>query len=518
MVLEIRKKCKSDEFQTKGVVLLIVYISLFSFLVAIPAKAQWEGAEISRLTYDQTQTGPLAFAIDENDKLYLIYYQGRLGVHPYKLFFVFKEANEEWSQPEEIGDSAYQTPVIRPVAAYDTKRGIIHLVYGYFGHIAPHGELFYTNSQVNDWEVTKIDSSYTYIEHKHPNMGLDSSGNVHLVWSQEFDSSGYSYYKVMYMTNHSGQWIKQQVSPELFLGYMGAGPSYLSVQQDGTAHIIYDAGIADSNYVCHVYNDTTGGSTWITDTLVYPLPYYGYGFAFAVDSQNNLHLILTGSDWFDSNKNFVWYYFRPFGSQEWQEPVELSQHGGEPLFYIDQKDSVHLVWKGAYQQLSFNHFYAKKKNGNWESYEFLDGTYHPDWFRFVIDSNGKGCGVFQGSKLLLPDDSIEVYIFSSSTSVKETSEDQKVEAFRLYQNYPNPFNTSTYIWYQVSKRSTIQLNIYDILGQKVRTLVNGFQEKGIYGVYWDGKNNKGKEVSSGVYFCKLKAGSFSEIKKLVFIK
>jgi hypothetical protein len=92
--------------------------------------------------------------------------------------------------------------------------------------------------------------------------------------------------------------------------------------------------------------------------------------------------------------------------------------------------------------------------------------------------------------------------------------------FSLSANYPNPFNQVTRIQYTVRGNQTepVTLAIYNILGQLVRTLVNKPQEAGIYAVIWNGRDETGNEVVSGVYFYGLKAEDFVETKKMLLIK
>jgi len=92
----------------------------------------------------------------------------------------------------------------------------------------------------------------------------------------------------------------------------------------------------------------------------------------------------------------------------------------------------------------------------------------------------------------------------------------------LLQNYPNPFNPETRIKYTVDSRQThpipTTLKIYNILGQLVKTLVDKAQEPGSYEVIWDGKDEEGNEVASGIYFHQLKTEEFSQTKKMVLIR
>lgn len=90
--------------------------------------------------------------------------------------------------------------------------------------------------------------------------------------------------------------------------------------------------------------------------------------------------------------------------------------------------------------------------------------------------------------------------------------------FSIAQNFPNPFNPSTTIEYTVPKQSDISIKIYNLLGQEIRTLVNGSKAQGRYSVTWDGKDNAGRAVSTGIYFYRLNAPNFVETRKMVMIK
>lgn len=90
--------------------------------------------------------------------------------------------------------------------------------------------------------------------------------------------------------------------------------------------------------------------------------------------------------------------------------------------------------------------------------------------------------------------------------------------FELYQNYPNPFNIETTIEFDVPFDSWVSLKIYNMLGQEVRTIVDGLRVAGKHKVVWDGKNDSGQVVTSGVYFCRLIAGAFTKSIKVVLVK
>jgi len=96
------------------------------------------------------------------------------------------------------------------------------------------------------------------------------------------------------------------------------------------------------------------------------------------------------------------------------------------------------------------------------------------------------------------------------------------KSFALSQNYPNPFNPTTLIRYTIpavsDQPSKVSLKVYNILGQEVRTLINKKQAPGYYRVIWDGKDEDGAPVSSGIYFYRLVARDFVGVKKMILLK
>ncbi len=88
----------------------------------------------------------------------------------------------------------------------------------------------------------------------------------------------------------------------------------------------------------------------------------------------------------------------------------------------------------------------------------------------------------------------------------------------LYQNYPNPFNPETTIRYQIGQRGQVTLEIYNMLGQKIRTLVHKSQSPGQHQIHWNGANDAGNSVASGIYIYSLKTSEFTHTRKLVLIR
>ena len=112
-----------------------------------------------------------------------------------------------------------------------------------------------------------------------------------------------------------------------------------------------------------------------------------------------------------------------------------------------------------------------------------------------------------------------IIVQSSITSV-ENKKIIQPSKFKLEQNYPNPFNPKTEIQYQISSdnMTAVSLKIFNLNGQEIRTLINRNHIAGNYQISWDGKDNFGRTVSSGIYLYRLTVGNITETKRLVLMK
>jgi len=138
------------------------------------------------------------------------------------------------------------------------------------------------------------------------------------------------------------------------------------------------------------------------------------------------------------------------------------------------------------------------------------------------DAESEAC-ISDGDSLIL----LEVHSFTAVENQDQNSPNIPLN-FELSQNYPNPFNSSTVIRYLISDRDRkgkphcTTLEIYNILGQEVKTLVDEGQPAGYYQVLWDGRDRGGKEVSSGIYFCRLEVKGeklkVTRVRKLLLLR
>jgi hypothetical protein len=141
--------------------------------------------------------------------------------------------------------------------------------------------------------------------------------------------------------------------------------------------------------------------------------------------------------------------------------------------------------------------------------QFEGQNFQPDQIQYAHD--------YVPSESLFAVVEYAIMIMEKPTLVEE-EEGIAPELFELYQNFPNPFNNQTVIKYHLPKETDVSLVIYNILGQRIRTLVREEKQSGWVKVIWDGKDDQGRDLGSGIYFYRLQAGESSQIKKMVLLK
>jgi len=264
--------------------------------------------------------------------------------------------------------------------------------------------------------------------------------------------------------------------------------------------------------------DTEGDLLWNES-------YDGLGYSndeansLAVDTLNNI--IVSGSAFestSSSRASITMIKLDPEGDQIWKKII--SNPNGEIAagkVNVDKFNDVYVSSGGGrnagFAHVNFSYLLVKyKSNGDslW-SVVYNHPRYKNYASDFVITKNnsivitGKAYGNNTGYDITTLKYSHTIGIQSSSTEFPDN--------FKLDQNYPNPFNPNTVISYQLAVSSFAKLKVYDILGSDIATLVNEKQNAGSYSVEFNGAN-----YPSGIYYYKLEAGDFNEVKKMILLK
>ncbi|NQV19764.1 MAG: T9SS type A sorting domain-containing protein [Armatimonadetes bacterium] len=148
------------------------------------------------------------------------------------------------------------------------------------------------------------------------------------------------------------------------------------------------------------------------------------------------------------------------------------------------------------------------------------GNYHGKIQLFYLDDNDfgssiNGNGLNNGGELMYASLDIE---FPDAWVPTSTDDNEIPTLGFLAQNYPNPFNPSTTIKYEIKEAGNVTIEVFNIKGQKVKTLINEYHTANNYSTVWNGMNDNNESVSSGIYFYKMKTGDYNSVKKMILMK
>ncbi len=189
-------------------------------------------------------------------------------------------------------------------------------------------------------------------------------------------------------------------------------------------------------------------------------------------------------------------------------PVELASFTSQVI-----ENDVTLYWITATESGNFGFEIQRSRDRkDYERIGFIAGnntTSNPQNYQFVDRNPTAGCYFYRLKKIDL-DGSFEYSnIIEANVGVPSS--------YNLSQNYPNPFNPVTNIDYEIPEGAVVRLEIYNLLGQLIRKLVDRKHIAGYYTVQWDGKNDKDIRVPSGVYIYSMQTENFRAKKKLLFV-
>lgn len=410
-----------------------------------------------------------------------------------------------WSTPSLISEdmvSWMAKPMIR-VDSHDN----LHVIYNY--DIALSSQIHYRKFNQNGqyWEdiVNISGSNYGLINHC---MAIDNTDKVYVFFGIVNDEDYQTFYYLFNDSSWTGPHIPFPDCPDYFLITEVVVDSkndlhcsgafhyqYMSFEQDKAGYAHYDL---SANQWSSIYVFDIGGRNYL-------------GRDIALDIYEHPHLV------------WVVYYsgvrHSYFTGLEWTYPDSLpvNPYGKQQTIAIDSNNTIHLVQQECYgSQPNFicNLFYY---NSNlWEGHQITFSqniatkphlvTYNNSLYLLYENydsSQGGGTEVFL-MKCQLPSSFIP--------PVQNLSEPL---LFNMAQNYPNPFRNCTNFTFQVGKQSYVRIEIFNIKGQLISTLVNGLQNEGEHSITWDGHGIDNREMPSGVYYCRATCGNITTIKKFI---
>ncbi len=445
-----------------------------------------------------------------------------------------------------------------PDIAYDRTRNTINIVmdgvfYNYLYQSTNGGEIFFLKST---WEGGSV-----------PSITIDNDGNIGIVWLQS-DPTAYNVYfkrstdggstfgtavkindapasvltrpkiksfgNIMYVVWQSDDnkvLLDKTIDGTTFgtdVQINGTGGSHrypsIAIDEVGKIHIAWQGRLGWQWQIWYA-NSIDSGSTFSNNLRVDDAPLFDVGNpSIAVRSS------LISVVWEDMRN--IYYDIRcaisTNGGSIFGNSVQVNDNTNNtdqrfPRVAIDVAGAINVVWQDGRNDNSTPDIYFARSTNNGSSFltnqkvNSLPGTLYYGHIRPALDVTGNTIWIcWSGTDGT--SSTRRVYFSKASfqdgtISIREDKLMSMPVGFALYQNYPNPFTSISVISYQLPVASHVDLTVYDILGREVARLVNGRKEAGRYEVQFNASH-----LSSGVYFYKLQAGSFTSVRKLLLMK
>ena len=305
-------------------------------------------------------------------------------------------------------------------------------------------------------------------------MAVGHPENV--VYALSMDSSGQIFAGtdagVFYSIDHGNNWLYRGLANSMVRSLVISADQYIfaGTETDG------------------MFRSSDSGLSWehiqagLTTYSIYSLVIAPNGYVFAATDSGVFRSIDQGHHWLPVNSGFTHLNIN-----------DLAVNASGVVFASTFSDN------GVFQTSNNGEEWSQINDGLTNPFVWTLTT-SPDGFLFA---GTHGNGVFRSTE--------------STLHVRETTQGGAT-SFKLSQNYPNPFNSTTTISYQLSVDSHLDLHIYNLLGQKVRKLVSGGQTAGHNTIAWDGKDDLGRDVSSGMYFCVLQIENGRQVRKMLLLR
>lgn len=355
-------------------------------------------------------------------------------------------------------------------------------------------------------------------------IAVDDSSNVYVTGYSGGDGTSSDYATIKYCPNGDTAWVRRYNGP------INGQDQAHAIVIDNSGNI-YVTGWSEQStgpdynedYATIKYN-SSGNELW-AQRYNGPADYSDKASAIAVDDSGNVYV--TGQSYgIGTYWDYATVKYNSDGDTVWVRRYNGLGNASDYAYAIatDNLGSVYVTGESY---------------GGWTATDYTTIKYYPNGDTAWIKTYNGPANIWDKAHAIAIDDSGNVYVTGQScqgpwpynfdyatikyvqigTGVKdETGNREKPSEFTLFQNYPNPFNQTTKIEFTLAKSGFVSLTIYDLLGRKVKTLVSEHVFSGYKSVLWDGKNNFGNEVASGIYFYQIKVGNFTETKKLVLLK
>ncbi|OPX18602.1 hypothetical protein BXT86_00280 [candidate division WOR-3 bacterium 4484_100] len=344
-----------------------------------------------------------------------------------------------------------------------------------------------------------------------PSLALSSSGIIYVAWRDDREMFWKDF--ISWSTDSGLTWAPAVRINDDSEGYRWS-PS-ITVDISGYVYAVWEQDLSDSDGV-YFAKSIDGGNSWTRPNIKIDNGVNAGVPAVAVDNDANIYVV-----WNDERTGESHIYFAKStdGGLTWSENIRVDDGtpGGKavPSIAVDSVSNLYVVWADT-RDGDCDIYFAMSTDGgnNWTVPNIRvndDTVFSQHWPDIDVDNEG-------GIYVAWLDGRYGPYdVYFSKGTITAIEEKGNLDFGPSFKCYPNPFKKSISISFLAPQLKSIQLQIYDATGRVIKNLVDGQMVTGFYNKYWDGTDNSGNILPEGIYFCKLRYGKQTQVRKIALI-
>jgi len=371
----------------------------------------------------------------------------------------------------------------------------------------------YNSSGVQEWvqiydgngPESSFDAAYS--------LAVDGQGNVY-VTGESYGPDVYSdYATIKYNSAGVEQWVQRYDGP----ANSNEQAYSLAVDIQGNVYVTgMSYGGGTENDFCTIKYNSDGVEQWV-QRYNGSLNACDIGFSIAIDGQGNVYV--TG-DTSGPTDDCATIKYNSDGVEQWVQIYNGPANDGDysRSIELDGQGNVYVTGWSIVSGTDDDYLTIKYNTDGVEQWvQTYSGQGNGEDHSWPLAVDGQGNVYVSGYSY---GDSHTQFDYATIKYIQETGIQEKPseKLENILQAYPNPFKTETGIHYQLLQPGVVIIAIYNVSGQRIETLVNEHREAGYYTVHWDGRSQDGKTVSNGVYFCRIRAGEYTSVKKILLMR
>ncbi len=470
----------------------ICILTLLSLFLNSPVFAQ-EWSEPVQINTLQGYNSKPDFFIADDGVIHTVWNYRLEANHRVIYYSKSEDDGLSWSEPENISQNTTKW-MENPHVVVDTDNNI-YISYDY--NAGSPGEMLIFMRKYNGESWSGIDTvSNGWYGSDYNKLYVDNNDIIYCFWYCDWYNNG----SMLYRYYENSQWS------EVFFPY------------DNNSNYHLGKAIFDNNNVlhCSAYRYYYGQNTYDKE-IVYST--YNNGVWTEITEVSNNFVVMVGNDMAISNNNFpqiVWrqtlsnsappndgtlYSF--YNGTEWSAPEIIVEDPSDQAIVIDQYNKTHIIDNEKYED-GYRLVHYQKHNNEWIGEVVAENKYGYALNNLAFKSGFVFLLNLRGDTII--GSSAETSIIFRKYEVIVNTEELFPIIFSNYKIYPNPIKNSTYINYKLTKTSLIEIKIYNLKGELIKTLLDKKQSTGTYKIEWNATDKNGKEIKTGLYLIRLKAG------------